>query len=159
MQNMGFISIVPSLLAVVLCFVTRNTVVSLMVACAAGTLLAGQGLMGLPTLLKTSMGTTGFAWVMMLNVFISILVAYFQKSGAIQGFSQKVHDCKLSRKGVQLISWLLGIFVYFSDSFSPLFVGTVMRRISDNARVSREKLSYIADSTSAPVSVLVPITG
>ena len=159
MQNMGFISIVPSLLAVVLCFVTRNTVVSLMVACAAGTLLAGQGLLGLPTLLKTSMGTTGFAWVMMLNVFISILVAYFQKSGAIQGFSQKVHDCKLSRKGVQLISWLLGIFVYFSDSFSPLFVGTVMRRISDNARVSREKLSYIADSTSAPVSVLVPITG
>lgn len=159
MQNMGFISVVPSLLAVVLCFVTRNTVVSLTIACAAGTLLAGQGLMGLPTLLKNSMGTTGFSWVMMLNVFISIIVAYFQKSGAIQGFSQKVRDCRLSRKGVQLISWLLGIFVYFSDSFSPLFVGTVMRRISDNARVSREKLSYIADSTSAPVSVLVPITG
>lgn len=159
MQNMGFISVIPSLLAVVLCFVTRNTVVSLMVACFAGTLLAGQGLMGLPTLLKTSMGTTGFAWVMMLNVFISILVAYFQKTGAIQGFSRKVHDFHLGRKGVQLISWLLGLFVYFSDSFSPLFVGTVMRRISDNAKISREKLSYIADSTSAPVSVLVPITG
>ena len=159
MENMGFVSIVPSLLAVVLCFATRNTIVSLTVACAAGTLLAHQGPMGLPTLLKQSMGTTGFAWVMMLNVFISILVAYFQKSGAIQGFSRRVQDCNLSRRGVQLISWLLGLFVYFSDSFSPLFVGTVMRRISDQARVSREKLSYIADSTSAPVSVLVPITG
>ncbi len=159
MENMGFVSIVPSLLAVVLCFATRNTIVSLTVACAAGTLLAHQGPMGLPTLLKQSMGTTGFAWVMMLNVFISIIVAYFQKSGAIQGFSRRVQDCNLSRRGVQLISWLLGLFVYFSDSFSPLFVGTVMRRISDQARVSREKLSYIADSTSAPVSVLVPITG
>ena len=57
------------------------------------------------------------------------------------------------------MAWFLGIFVYFSDSFSPLFVGTVMRDISDKARISKEKLSYIADSTAAPVSVLVPITG
>jgi len=34
-----------------------------------------------------------------------------------------------------------------------------MRGIADKARVSREKLSYIADSGAAPVSVLVPITG
>ena len=51
------------------------------------------------------------------------------------------------------------MFVYFSDSFSPLFVGCTMRSITDKARISREKLAYIADSTSAPVSVLVPITG
>jgi Na+/H+ antiporter NhaC len=31
--------------------------------------------------------------------------------------------------------------------------------ISDKAKISREKLSYIADSGAAPVSVLVPITG
>lgn len=157
--NMGFISIIPSLLAIVLSFVTKNTVVSLIVACLAGTLLAGQGLMGLPTLLKTSMGTTSFAWVMMLNTFIGILVAYFQKTGAIQGFTQYIHNKNLSRKGVQLLSWVLGMFVYFSDSFSPLFVGSVMRSISDKAKISREKLAYIADSTSAPVSVIVPITG
>ncbi|MEI3175934.1 MAG: Na+/H+ antiporter NhaC family protein [Lachnospiraceae bacterium] len=57
------------------------------------------------------------------------------------------------------MAWVLGMFVYFSDSFSPLFVGCTMRSITDKARISREKLAYIADSTSAPVSVLVPITG
>ncbi len=157
--NMGIISIIPSLLAIVLSFATRNTIVSLVVACISGTLLAGQGLLGFPTLLKESLGTTSFSWVMLLNTFIGIIVAYFQKTGAIQGFSQFVHDKKLSRKGVQLVSWILGMFVYFSDSFSPLFVGSTMRSISDKAKISREKLSYIADSTSAPVSVLVPITG
>lgn len=157
--NMGIISIIPSLLAIVLSFATRNTIVSLVVACISGTLLAGQGLLGFPTLLKESLGTTSFSWVMLLNTFIGIIVAYFQKTGAIQGFSQFVHDKKLSRKGVQLVSWVLGMFVYFSDSFSPLFVGSTMRSISDKAKISREKLSYIADSTSAPVSVLVPITG
>ncbi len=159
METMGFISVIPAILAIVLSFATRNTVVSLAIACITGTLLAGQGIFGFPDLLKNSLGTTSFSWVMLLNTFIGILVAYFQKTGAIQGFSQKVHDRNLSRRGAQLMAWILGIFIYFSDSFSPLFVGSVMRSITDKAKVSREKLAYIADSTSAPVSVLMPITG
>lgn len=157
--HLGILSLVPAVLAIVLSFITRNTVISLMIACIAGTLLAGEGLMGFPTLLKTSLGTTSFSWVMLLNTFIGILVAFFQKTGAIQGFTLIMKNKKLSRKKVQLTSWVMGMFVYFSDSFSPLFVGTTMRSISDEALISREKLSYIADSTSAPVSVLMPITG
>lgn len=159
METMGFISVIPAILAIVLSFITRNTIVSLTIACIAGTLLAGQGIFGFPTLLQNSLGTTSFSWVMLLNTFIGILVAYFQKTGAIQGFSQKVHEKNLSRRGAQLMAWVLGIFIYFSDSFSLLFVGSVMRSITDKAKVSREKLAYIADSTSAPVSVLMPITG
>ncbi|WP_326910228.1 Na+/H+ antiporter NhaC family protein [Sedimentibacter sp. MB31-C6] len=157
--NLGILSLIPAVLAIVLSFVTRNTVISLMIACISGTLLAGQGLMGFPTLLKTSLGSTSFSWVMLLNTFIGILVAFFQKTGAIQGFAQYIQDKQLSRRAIQLVAWVLGMFVYFSDSFSPLFVGTTMRSISDKAKISREKLSYIADSGAAPVSVLVPITG
>lgn len=168
LTSMGIISIIPALLAIALSFRTKNTIVALAVACITGTVLVGihegQGLVDIlllnfPTLLKENLGTTSFSWVMLLNTMIGILVAYFQKTGAIQGFSQWVHDKKLSRKGSQLIAWVLGMFVYFSDSFSPLFVGCTMRSITDKARISREKLAYIADSTSAPVSVLVPITG
>ena len=166
--NMGIISIIPAVLAIVLSFATKNTIAALAIACFTGTTLVGVAsgtpivetlLLGFPTLLKENLGNTSFSWVMLLNTFIGILVAYFQKTGAIQGFSQWVHDKKLSRKGAQLMAWVLGMFVYFSDSFSPLFVGCTMRSITDKARISREKLAYIADSTSAPVSVLVPITG
>lgn len=166
--NMGIISIIPAVLAIVLSFATKNTITALAIACFTGTTLVGVAsgtpivetlLLGFPTLLKENLGNTSFSWVMLLNTFIGILVAYFQKTGAIQGFSQWVHDKKLSRKGAQLMAWVLGMFVYFSDSFSPLFVGCTMRSITDKARISREKLAYIADSTSAPVSVLVPITG
>ena len=90
--NMGVISIIPALIAIVLSFATRNTIVSLVVACIVGTLLSGQGLLGFPTLLKTSLGTTSFSWVMLLNTFIAIIVAYFQKTGAIQSFSQMIHS-------------------------------------------------------------------
>ncbi len=159
LETMGWISLLPAIIAIVLSFATKNTIVALIAACLVGSLAAGQGIMGLPTLIKTATGTTGFSWVMLLNLYIAVIVAFFHKTGSIQAFSEWVHNKNLSRKGTQLLAWLLGIFVYFSDSFSPLFVGTVMRDISDRAKISKEKLSYIADSTAAPVSVLVPITG
>ncbi len=159
LETMGWISLIPAIIAIVLSFATKNTIIALITACLTGTLLAGQGIMGLPTLIKEATGTTGFSWVMLLNLYIAVIVAFFHKTGSIQAFSDWVHSKNLSRKGTQLLAWVLGIFVYFSDSFSPLFVGTVMRDISDRARISKEKLSYIADSTAAPVSVLVPITG
>ncbi|SMP54243.1 Na+/H+ antiporter NhaC family protein [Anoxynatronum buryatiense] len=157
--HMGIISIIPAIIAIALSFYTRNTVISLMIAIITGTILAGQGILGFPALLRSSIGTSGFAWVMLLNTFIGVLVAFFQKTGAIQGFSQYMQDRNLSRKAITLVAWLLGFVVYFSDSFSPLFVGSTMRNISDKAKISREKLAYIADSGAAPVSVIVPITG
>ena len=168
LASMGIVSIVPAVLAIVLSFATKNTIVALAIACITGTIFTGMAggqniieafFMGFPNLLQNSMGTTDYSWVLLLNTMIGILVAYFQKTGAIQGFSQWVHDKHLSRKAAQLVAWVLGMFVYFSDSFSPLFVGCTMRSITDKAKISREKLAYIADSTSAPVSVLVPITG
>jgi Na+/H+ antiporter NhaC len=148
-MDLGVFSLLPAVIAIVLSFATRNTVVSLMLACIVGTLMAGEGLLGFPNLLKASLGTSSFAWVMLLNTFIGVLVAFFQKTGAIQGFAQYIQDKNLSRRAIQLVAWFLGMFVYFSDSFSPLFVGTTMRGISDKAKISREKLSYIVSVYSS----------
>ncbi|MCT4605239.1 MAG: transporter [Marinisporobacter sp.] len=157
--TMGIISLLPATIAIILAFKTRNTVFSLAVAIFVGVLAAGKGLMGFPAIMKTSLGTTSFAWILLLELFIGIVIAFFQRTGAIQGFTKIMEDKKLSRKNIQLTAWVMGMFVFFSDYFSPLFVGSTMRSLSDKAKISREKLAYIADSTSAPVSVLAPITG
>lgn len=157
--TMGIISLLPATIAIILAFKTRNTVFSLAVAIFVGVLASGKGLMGFPTIMKTSLGTTSFSWILLLELFIGIVIAFFQRTGAIQGFTKIMEDKKLSRKNIQLTAWVMGMFVFFSDYFSPLFVGSTMRSLSDKAKISREKLAYIADSTSAPVSVLAPITG
>lgn len=158
-ESLGVLSLVPASVAIVLAFVTRNTVFSLAVACFIGVLIAGQGLMGFPNLLKNALGTTAFSWILLLELFIGMLIAFFQRTGAIRNFSAWVASRNMTRVRVQLVAWVMGMFVFFSDYFSPLFVGSTMRELSDRFRISREKLAYIADSTSAPVSVLVPVTG
>jgi len=158
-QDLGALTLLPASIAIVLAFATRNTVFSLAVACTAGVLVAGQGLMGFPNLLKNALGTTEFSWILLLELFIGVSIAFFQRTGAIRNFSGFVARRNMSRARVQLVAWFMGMFVFFSDYFSPLFVGSTMRTLSDRFRVSREKLAYICDSTSAPVSILVPITG
>lgn len=49
-----------------------------------------------------------------------------------------------------------GVLIFFEDYFNALTVGSVMRPITDRMRVSREKLAYIVDSTSAPMCLLGP---
>ncbi|MEA3423386.1 MAG: Na+/H+ antiporter NhaC family protein [Bacillota bacterium] len=159
LTTMGIISLVPATIAIIMAFVTRNTIFSLFTAIFIGVMLTGEGLLAFPKLLKTSIGTTSFAWILLLELFIGILIAFFQRTGAIQAFTEIMKDKKMSRKNIQLTAWVMGMFVFFSDYFSPLFVGSTMRSLSDDKLISREKLAYIADSTSAPVSVLVPITG
>jgi Na+/H+ antiporter NhaC len=158
-ESLGILSLLPASVAIVLAFVTRNTVFALSVACIVGVFAAGQGMMGFPNLLKNSLGTTAFSWIFLLELFIGISIAFFQRTGAIRNFSAWVESLNMNRVRVQLVAWIMGMFVFFSDYFSPLFVGSTMRALFDRFRVSREKLAYIADSTSAPVSVLVPITG
>ena len=158
-ETMGALSLLPAGIAIILAFATRNTIFSLATACLIGVLVAGKGLLGFPNLLKDVLGTTAFSWIFLLEMFIGVTIAFFQRTGAIANFSRWVESLSLTRIRVQLIAWVMGMFVFFSDYFSPLFVGATMRDLSDRYRISREKLAYIADSTSAPVSVLVPVTG
>ena len=45
----------------------------------------------------------------------------------------------------------MGLAVFFDDYANTILVGSTMRPLTDRWRVSREKLAYICDSTSAPV--------
>ena len=65
LASLGFISVIPAILAIVLSFATKNTIVALAIACITGTTLTGlaQGtnlletlLLGFPTLLKENLG-------------------------------------------------------------------------------------------------------
>ncbi len=158
LETMGWISIVPVIIAVVLAFITRNTIVSLVVACITGCFLSGKGIFGFTDLLKSALGNEDFIWVVTINMMVAVMAAYFEKSGAVQGFTNIVGRYNLKRKSIQVVTWILGCLIFFSDSFSPLFVGGVMRRLSDKAKISREKLAYICDSTSAPVATILPVT-
>lgn len=154
---MGFVSIIPVAIAIILALVTKNTVVSLSIACIVGGFICHDGLFGFTNLIYSSLADSDHIWTMTMVILFSVMITYFERSGAIDGFTVIVNKRNIKRKGVQLISWFLGLFC-FADSMSPLFVGSVMKKLSDKAKISREKLSFIADATASPLSVIHPFS-
>lgn len=155
----GIISLIPVCIALILAFWTKDALLSLLIGCLIGIIIMGQNIVtGFTGLLQTALGNADFIWVLGIEVFIGILVAYFQKSGAIKAFADKVDAMHLTRKGAESMAFALGIFIFFSDYFSPLYVGNVMRPITDKAKASREFLAYVCDSTSSPICCLIPFT-
>jgi len=156
----GPLSLLPIVLALALAYITKDAILALFIGCVVGVIMLGMDpATGLSQLFQKALGNADFIWVLMIEVFIGILIAFFLKAGVSEEFAKVVLKKVRTRRGAQLTAWLLGCFVFFSDYFSPLFTGTVIRPVTDKLRVSREKLSYILDTTAAPICTLIPISG
>ena len=90
---------------------------------------------------------------------LGVLTSFIYISGGLLAFSDWAITKVRTRFQAQLVPFVLGIIIFFDDAFSSLVGGNVSRTITDKYRISRAKLSYIVDSTAAPVIILMPISG
>ena len=156
----GILSLLPVVLALFLAFRTKDAVFSLVIGCLLGVILAGfDPATGLSKLFQNALGNADFIWVMMIEVAVGIMVAFYLRAGVIGAFAEWAGTKIRTRRAASGFGWLLGIFVFFSDYFSPLFSGPIARPLTDKYKVSREMLAYTLDSGSAPVCTLIPLTG
>ncbi|MEJ2720696.1 MAG: Na+/H+ antiporter NhaC family protein, partial [bacterium] len=86
------------------------------------------------------------------------MVGVFSSIGGTQGIVNEISRIATTPRRGQLATWLMGIAIFFDDYTNTLIVGNTMRPITDRLRISREKLSYIVDSTAAPVACIAVIT-
>jgi len=83
-----------------------------------------------------------------LGAFMGLLYA----SGSVYSFAQALSSRIRSARGAGLAASLLGVAVFFDDYGNTVIVGNSIRPLADRLRVSRELLSYIVDSTAAPIA-------
>ncbi|MGA7838559.1 MAG: Na+/H+ antiporter NhaC family protein, partial [Ignavibacteriaceae bacterium] len=86
------------------------------------------------------------------------VVGLISKSGGTKGMADLITRFAKKRKSGLLSTWLMGIAIFFDDYANTLIVGNLMRPITDKMRISREKLSFIVDATSAPVVSLFVVS-
>jgi Na+/H+ antiporter NhaC len=154
----GLWSLLPLLATLILAFATRSAMIAMLVGVFAGTLMLGSAPgAGLNQVFQASLGNADFIWICEIVVLIGILFELFRKSGVLGVLAERVSGGAKGRRRVELSAWGMG-FLIVDDYFSPLLTGAVMRPLSDQARIPREKLAFILDSTTASVCILVPFT-
>jgi Na+/H+ antiporter NhaC len=155
--SLGALSLLPVVLALVLAFWTKNAAFSLLIGCLVGGMLAGlDPASGLAHTFQESLGTADFVWVTMIEVAVGVMIAFYMRAGVIGALAEAAERHIRTRRGTAGFAWGLGLFIFFSDYFSPLFSGPIARPLTDRRRISREMLAYLLDSGSAPVAALIP---
>ena len=82
-------------------------------------------------------------------------------TGGVLGFIRWIEKRQWVNNSTQaqLVPFLAGLFITIESSITSLVAGTVGRPLTDRFKISREKLAYICDSTSAPICILIPFNG
>lgn len=163
-MTFGAFSLLPPLLAIVLALVTRNVIPALFcgVWLGATMLVGGNPAAGLydtfDAFIIPSVGDEWSVTVLIYCGLFGVLIGVLERSGGAQAIARSISARVASRRGAQGATMGLGVLIFFEDYFNALTVGSVMRPITDRMRVSREKLAYIVDSTSAPMCLLGPVS-
>lgn len=100
----------------------------------------------------------GNARVLLFTFAIGALIALVEGNGGVRGFVHWVERRRWVTSGrrAQVLAWLIGVVIFIESNITVLVAGSICRPLFDRFRVSREKLAYLIDSTSAPVCILIP---
>ena len=181
-EQFGAWSLVPPLLAIVLAIVTRKAVLSLFLGVWSGGVLFSYGdtvawLEGIVGVELVAMvlgvfvsGVYGFVitfdWIVeavaddfhvMILVFTLLLgsaVAFMWNLGGAYAVRDWAIERIRTQRGAGMAAFVLGLVMFFDDYANTAIVGSSTKDLSDHLRISREKLSYIVDSTAAPIATL-----
>ena len=151
--HFGYLSLLPALVAVMLCWLTREPVTALLGGIASGALILGRyDLTG--EVLIPSVATTGSASVLVLYLWLlGGLMGVWSRTGAAQAFAEFI-TVRFVRgpRSAKFVAWMLGVVFFQGGTVSTVLVGTTVRPIADKERVSHEELAYIVDSTASPIA-------
>lgn len=92
--------------------------------------------------------------ILLFTLLLGSAVALIWRLGgsiAVRDFATERLD---SQRKVGFVTFVLGLVMFFDDYANTAIVGSTMKDVADELRISREKLSYIVDSTAAPVATL-----
>ena len=164
-----FWSLVPPLLTIILAVWTKEVILSLFIGVYLGCLmLTGwnplYALLKLFHFINDPYGEEGGLvnpenmQVLILITLLGGLIGLFIKTGGSKAFGDMLQKRVKTKTGAQLITWGIGLLIFFDDYFNAMTNGNVMRPVTDRYGISREKLSYIVDSTSVGICLISPIS-
>ena len=156
----GIWTLLPIVVVVALALTTRRTLEPLI----AGSVVAYVIIAGwqFPTAWADAFFNVAsnreYQWVFMVCALFGSLIALLGASHGTLGFSKWLRKLCRGPKSTLLVTWIMGVLIFVDDYLIIMTVSTSMQRLSDHHKVPREALSYIIDSTGAPVCALLPFS-
>ncbi len=162
-ENFGAWSTLPALFLIVYIFVTKRIIEALFLATFVGWIMCvqpGENVLTVfnETFLETMQTGSDACWLIIVCGGMGGIIALIERSGGAYAFGEWAAKRAKTEKAALMWTWFLGVIIFIDDYLNSCTVGSCMANITDRYRTPREMLAYIADSTAAPLCVIVPFT-
>jgi tetracycline resistance efflux pump len=164
MSDPTWYSVLPPVLAIILAIWTKQVILSLFAGIWIGsTILAGLNpIAGVASGIDAIINVftdAGDARVLVFTLLVGSLIATIEHTGGVRGFIHFLETRRWVHNGfrAQILAWATGLVIFIESNITLLVAGSVSRPLFDRYKISREKLAYIIDATSAPVCVMIPL--
>ena len=103
----------------------------------------------------------GNARILIFSMLIGAVLAFMRFSGGVSATVQLMVNSGIAStaRRTGLMTFFTGVIVFIESNLSVLTAGIVSRGLFDKFNMSRERLAYIVDSTSAPICILILLNG
>ena len=161
----GYLTLVAPILTLVIAIATRKVPLAMLIGIFTGQMIIcgwnpftaiNEGVNGILGVCTDTGNLKTFLFTALMGAFV-ILV---RVSGGVKGFVNYLTEQSKrvkSKRMAMLIAYVIGIIIFIDGLLSIMFTGVVTRPLTDKFKVSREKLAYICDATSAPVNAIIPL--
>ena len=163
-------SLLAPAIAIGLALITRRVYTSLFVGILCGVLIysmldldiAFQALFtgneDGPQGLAATLGSIDNIGICIFLIVLGAFVYLMRRAGGTSALALWARNRLKTREQSQLMTMLFGIIIFIDDYFNCLTVGSVMKPVTDEYRVSRAKLAYLIDATAAPICIIAPVS-
>ena len=160
MNNPGILALFPTLVVIALAVWSRRSLEPLLAGVIVGyAMIASSGVMTKTLDSAQSVLADGtMIWILLAVSLFGALTHLIVHSGGAQAFSGKLVHFVKNRRSALLTTWVLGLVIFIDDYLNALTVGSSMKGLTDEHKVSRQMLSYVVDTTAAPICVLIPLS-
>jgi Na+/H+ antiporter NhaC len=163
----GWVSLLPAFTAIAVALIIRSVVPALLLGIWLGATAlqsftpkgAAIGLLdSFQVFVANAVADVDHAAIILFTMMIGGMVGIITRNGGMMSIVKMVVSRAQTAVGAQVAAWLMGLMIFFDDYANTLVVGNTARPITDQLKISREKLAYIVDSTAAPVVSIALIT-
>ena len=161
-EDFGAFCTIPALFLIVYIFTTKRIIEALVLSTFIGWIFCSQP--GDNVLATFSESLTGVmmdedtGWLIVVCGTMGGIIALIERSGGAFAFGEWAAKRAKSEKAALMWTWVLGCIIFIDDYLNSCTVGSCMAPLTDKYKTPREMLAYIADSTAAPLCVLIPVT-
>ena len=161
-MDYGALCLIPLAVVIIFALITKRTLEALLLGTFIGFIIISPNPKEfIPNFINSFYAVIGDAttiWVILVCGLFGSLIALIEKSGGTEGFARLAAKAAKGRKSALIFTWILGIIIFIDEYLNALAVGFSMRRLTDKYNIPREELAFVANSTGATVTVLIPFT-